>query len=299
MVIQFSEGFPLIEISGDGKSLVVSSHEREPELVSFYERFMAEDVENFAISREYAPGLFELVDLIRRDPDKYGPYIKGQTVGPVTFLGSLEDHEGRSLLHDAEVKEALVKGLAIRALWQVRELSTTGKKPILFLDEPYLAGYGSAFTPLERHDVISLIKEVLDYLKEREDVLLGIHCCGNTDWSMILETGPDIISFDAFSHMDYFLLYPEAIRRFIAGGGIIGWGIVPTGEHAGKGSAKSLASRIADALTKLEKWGMDRNEMAHHSLLTPSCGMGTMNEKLTSAALDLLEAVSRRCKDLA
>ncbi len=298
MTIQFSEGFPLVEISGDGKSLILSSREREPELVSFYDRFLADDVEHFAISRDYAPGLFELVDLIQRNPGTYGPYIKGQTVGPVTFLGTVEGQDGKSLLHDLELREALVKALAIRALWQVRKLSTTGKKPILFLDEPYLSGYGSAFTPLDRHDVISLIKEVIDYLREREDVLLGIHCCGNTDWSMIFETGPDIISFDAFSHMDYFLLYPEAITRFIGRGGIISWGIVPTGEQAGKESAEGLASRIAEALTKFEKWGLDRKEVAGRSLLTPSCGMGTMNEKAGLEVLDLLKTVSRKCNDL-
>jgi methionine synthase II (cobalamin-independent) len=298
MVIQFSEGFPLLEISEDGKSLVLSSREREPELVSFYDRFLAEDVEHFAISRDYAPGLFELVDLIQRNPGTYGPYVKGQTVGPVTFLGAVEGHDGKSLLHDPELQEALVKGLAIRALWQVRKLSTTGKKPILFLDEPYLSGYGSAFTPIERHDVISLIKEVMDYLREREDVLLGIHCCGNTDWSMIFEAGPDILSFDAFSHMDYFLLYPEAISRFIDRGGIMSWGIIPTGEHAGKEPAEALVSRIAETLDKFEKRGLDRKQVAGRSLLTPSCGMGTMNEREALKALELLGTVSKRCMDL-
>jgi hypothetical protein len=298
MSIQFSEGFPLIEISGDRKSLILSSREREPELVSFYDRFLADDVEHFAISSDYAPGLFELVDLIQRNPGTYGPYIKGQTVGPVTFLGTVEGQDGKSLLHDLELREALVKGIAIKALWQVRKLSTTGKKPILFLDEPYLSGYGSAFTPLERHDVISMIKEVMDYLRERVDLLLGIHCCGNTDWSMIFETGLDIISFDAFSHMDYFLLYPEAIVRFIRKGGIISWGIIPTGEQAGMESAEGLVLRIAEALTKFEKWGLDRKEVARRSLLTPSCGMGTMSEELGLGIFDLLENVSRKCNDL-
>ncbi len=297
MVIQFSEGFPLIEISEDGKSLVLSSREREPELVAFYDRFMAEDVQSFDISGDYAPGLFELVDMILRGQGGTGPYIKGQTVGPVTFLGSIEDHEGKSLLHDADLREALIKGLAIRALWQVRKLCTTGKKPILFLDEPYLSGYGSAFTSLDRQDVVSMIREVMDYLRERADVLLGIHCCGNTDWSMICETGPDIISFDASAHMDYFFLYPEAIGRFMERGGIISWGIIPTGEVSEKDSAETLVLKLLDALRKFEKWGLSRQEVARRSLLTPSCGMGTMNEERTLETLDLLQIVSRRCRE--
>ncbi len=299
MIVQFSEGFPLVEISRDGRSLVLSSREPEPELVAFYDRFMAEDLGSFAISRDYAPGLFELVSLIQTHSDQYGPYIKGQTVGPVTFLGSVEDHEGKSLLHHTELREALVNGLAIKALWQVRKLSTTGRKPILFLDEPYLSGYGSAFMPLERHDVISMLKEVMSYLREREDVLLGIHCCGNTDWSMLLEAGPDIISFDAFSYMDYFLLYPEAIKRFVTRGGIISWGIVPTGEQAGGGSPETLVSMMAEALGKLNALGLNPGDLARRSLLTPSCGMGTMGQKPTLEVLDLLVSLSRKCAELA
>jgi hypothetical protein len=32
--------------------------------------------------------------------------------------------------------------------------------------------------------------------------------------------------------------------------------------------------------------------------LTPSCGMGTMSEKLGLEVLDLLKTVSRKCNDL-
>ena len=71
------------------------------------------------------------------------------------IAAAVKDQEGRNLFAYPELCEALVKGLAIRALWQVKELSKSGKRPILFLDEPYLAGYGSAFTPIQRHEVVA------------------------------------------------------------------------------------------------------------------------------------------------
>ena len=298
MGIQFSEGLPLLEIVEDKRALTVSSGNRESELVTFYDRFLAEDVDHFAISREYAPGLFELVELIQKHPEEYGPYIKGQTVGPVTFAAGITAPDGKSVLYDPELLEAMVKGLSIKALWQVREMGKSGKEPIIFLDEPYLSGFGSAFSSIQRHEVISLIKEVIGYMRERSDALIGIHCCGNTDWPMILETGLDIVNFDAFEYMGHFLLYPEEINRFSQDGGIIAWGLVPTSAFTGEESVEDLCSRLEQGLSRLYEWGLDAEMVTRNFILTPSCGMGTMEQTSADKALQMLSDLSRKCANL-
>ncbi|MGE5842417.1 MAG: hypothetical protein ACM335_09080, partial [Deltaproteobacteria bacterium] len=255
MVVQFTEGLPFLEVSEDRKVLLTGQAHPEKELVAFYDRFLAEDVDHFALSRNYAPGLYEMLSLVGRNPEKYGPYIKGHTVGPVTFAAAIRDREGRNLFSYPDVSEAFVKALAIRGLWQVRELAKSGKTPILFLDEPYLAGYGSAFTPVQRHEVVAMIQEVVDYVRERSGAIIGIHCCGNTDWSMIFDAGPDIVSFDAFSYLDYFFLYPAELKRFIETGGAIGWGIVPTFGFTGRETVDGLSGRLQEGLTKLRALG--------------------------------------------
>ncbi len=296
--IQFSEGLPLLEIVAENRAVTVSSAHRETELVTFYDRFMAEDVDYFAISKEFAPGLFELVDFIQNHPDEFGPHIKGQTVGPITFAAGITGLDGKSLLYDPELLEAMVKGIAIKALWQVREMARSGKKPIIFLDEPYLSGFGSAFSPIQRHEVISLISEVIDFLRARSDALIGLHCCGNTDWSMIIESGPDILNFDAFGFMDYFLLYPEEITRFLQGGGHIAWGIVPTFAFTGDESVESLFSKLQQGLQRFYEWGLDPEAVTRNSLLTPACGMGTMTQVTADQVLLLLSSLSQRCREL-
>jgi len=233
--------------------------------------------------------------IISENPEKYGSHIKGQTVGPVTFAAGIKESDGKSVLYNPDLLEALTKGLAIKALWQVRELGRSGKKPILFLDEPYLSGFGSAFTPIERHEVISLIKEVLDYLRERSDVLIGIHCCGNTDWSMIMEAGPDIINFDAYGYMDTFLLYPGEIQQFFRGGGVIAWGIVPTDDFTGEVSLEGLHGKLEKGLNQLYKWGLTPETVIGHSILTTACGMGTMEQSQADKALNLLSFLSKKC----
>ncbi|MBN1847424.1 MAG: hypothetical protein JW932_02445 [Deltaproteobacteria bacterium] len=298
MIVQFSEGLPSLQIHGNEKRLTAHLDNVESELVTFYDHYLKDDLDYFAISREYACGLSEMVRLISQEPDRYGPYIKGQTVGPVTFAAAIKDPDGFSIIHHPDLVEATTKGLAMKALWQVKELSKTTKKPIIFIDEPYLSGFGSAFSPIERDDVIRLLKEVIDYLRDKSDACIGIHCCGNTDWSMIIETGPDILNFDAFSYMDYFLLYPEDITRFIQNGGTIAWGIVPTSDFSGNETIEGLFAKLKQGLARLYEWGLEPVTIANQSLLTPACGLGTMDPVDSEKVLNLLSGLSRRCHDL-
>ena len=298
MIIQYSEGLPLLTVNAGDRSLSVSrSDTRETQLVAFYERFFAQDVESFAVSRKAAPGLYTLLELMEADTEDWGPYVKGQTVGPVTFAAGVKGAEGKPILYDPELSEAMTKGLAIKALWQVRKLEGSGKRPVIFLDEPYLSGFGSAFSPVQRHEVIDMLRMVIDYLRENCDVLIGLHCCGNTDWSMVLETGPDIVNFDAVEFMDHFLLYKEDVVRFIQGGGIIAWGIIPTAGFTGEESVDGLFSRLKKGFMVVREWGLNPDQVARQSLLTPACGMGTMAQDAATTAMNLLSRLSERCRE--
>jgi hypothetical protein len=297
MNIQYSECLPLLETIEEKRSLAISQTKNaEAELVTFYEHFLAQDVDYFAINKSYAIGLFSLLDLIKRSGFD-GPFIKGQSVGPITFAASITDTNGNSVLHNPEILEAMVKGIAIKALWQVREIEKSGNKTIIFLDEPYLSGFGSAFTPIGRHEVIENLRTVIDYLRENSETLIGIHCCGNTDWSMIIEAGPDIINFDAFEYMDYFLLYPDDIVRFLKEGGIIAWGIIPTANFTGEETVEGLFSKLQEGLSRIHQWGIDPDILAERSILTPACGMGTMEPEHARNGMELLSQLSQKCRE--
>ena len=65
MSIQYSEGLPLLEVKAEERSLVIPRYDhRETELVKFYELYLADEVERFTMSREYAPGFYSLLELI-------------------------------------------------------------------------------------------------------------------------------------------------------------------------------------------------------------------------------------------
>ena len=111
---------------------------------------------------------------------------------------------------------------------------------------------------------------------------------------MIVDSGTDIINFDAFSFMDYFLLYPDDIVRFITGGGTIAWGIVPTGNSASQGDLEELYSRLNKGLEALYSFGLDKDQVHAASILTPACGMGTMSEKASDEVLELLSGLYKK-----
>lgn len=293
MYIQYSEGLPILEIREEKRSLVIySTNERESELVTFYDRYFDQDINYFSISRDYAPGLYTMLELIDQGSAHDVSYVKGQTVGPITFTAGITDLNGKPVLHNTELSEALVRGLAIKALWQIRQLGRSGRKAIIFLDEPYLSGFGSAYSAIQRHEVIKILQTFINYLRENSDALVGIHCCGNTDWPMIIESRPDIIHFDAFEYMDYFLLYPDDLMRFVKEGGTVAWGIIPTSSFSGNETVESLSFMLKEGFDRVYKWGMAPEMLAERSILAPACGMGTMTTEAAEQALDLLSHLS-------
>jgi hypothetical protein len=293
MSIQATQGLPLLEVNHEKNSIYVTSAEdQESELISFYEHFMAEDTDYFAVGHEYAAGLYKLLELIDESPQSYGPFVKGQIVGPITLAGSLKDPTGKSALYNSEIMDTIVKGLAIKALWLVKKMSISDKRPVIFIDEPYLSGFGSAFTPIQREEVVRSIREIIDYLRSRSNAFIGIHCCGNTDWAMIIETGIDIVSFDSFDYMDYFLLYRTEIIKFLEERGTIAWGVVPTTSFSGKETVSDLRVQLEKGLDRFYEWGINRGTVAERSIITPACGLGAVTPDKAERILGLLSSLS-------
>ncbi len=180
----------------------------------------------------------------------------------------------------------------MRALWQINLFRKFGKKIILMFDEPYLGCFGSAYTPINREDVIIALKDLTGELKS-EDVRLGVHCCGNTDWSIFTDIDSiDIISFDAFSFQDRLVLYADNLMGFLKREGIICWGIVPTQEFSGNETPDLLAGKIWDGINVLVKKGLDKDLLLKQMLISPSCGLGTLDTKESEKIFRLLAATS-------
>lgn len=291
---QYSETFPGIRLDAvKNRFYFDTARDLTPELEKFFERYLEKDYGYFKISKEYAAGFYGLLRALKKGVPSHTRFVKGHVTGPLTIGISLKDEAGKDIIHNELLFDAVVKGLAMKAAWQIRELKQFGKPVIIFIDEPAMESLGSAFSAVSSEVVAEKLNEIIDTIHELGG-LAGIHSCGNADWPLLFNTRIDIVSFDAFGYMDKLLLYPGDIKKFYGRGGSLAWGIVPTGAFTGAETPDSLLAALEAGMKRLEKEGIDRKTVLHQCLITPSCGMGSLTPEQAEAILKLLREVSDR-----
>ncbi len=206
------------------------------------------------------------------------PFVKLQTTGPISFGLTIVDENKRAIYYNPEFIDVVVKALAMKCRWQIRRFRGYAKGVICFIDEPILSAFGSStYVSVTREDVIAKLGELVEAI-HAEGALAGVHCCGNTEWPILIEAGVDIVNFDAFDYGETIALYPEAVKGHIERGGVLAWGIVPT--NSAKIQAQtpdSLAAKFAALTGNLAKaTGLNRGLILRQAMITPSCGTGSM-----------------------
>jgi methionine synthase II (cobalamin-independent) len=300
MIAQFLPGFPGLVTEEDGVFIDTANEKFDADLLRFYEDYMAVnegqtdiDDSRFVLTADTAGGFFALMKDLKTLSDS-PKAIKGQITGPITFGLGVTDQNGKAIFYNEQLRDTAVKLLAQKARWQVRKLSEFGRPVIIFFDEPALAGFGSsAMISISRDEVSKCFKEVIDAV-HMEDGLAGVHVCANADWSLILESDADIVSFDAYSFFDRLILYPEQLKRFVISGGILAWGIVPTlnADDIEKETTDSLVAVWKDQARALEALGIDKSAILAQTLITPSCGTGSLSLDLATKVIILTREVS-------
>ncbi|MGV1099276.1 hypothetical protein ACUUL3_07680 [Thiovibrio sp. JS02] len=282
MLNQFIEGMPGIVEDGERTYFNIHTEQFEGEMLAYYEQYLAalEDPalladSVFAVSKSRGQGLYAFREAAATGKPAA---VKGQLTGPFTLLTGLHDQEGRAAYYDQTIREMAVKGLSLKAAWQTRFLKDLGVPVIVFVDEPALAGLGSsAFITVSLTDIGQDLNEVMGAIQAAGG-LAGVHVCANTDWDFLLSTNLDIVSFDAYGFFDKLAACKDALYAFLARGGIIAWGIVPTSktEDIEKETAETLFSLWEKQVAQLVNSEWDMQALIRQSLITPSCGTGSL-----------------------
>ena len=299
MEIQYSEGLPRAVLDEVKQRMSFdTTGDCSEELAGFYEGYMAAeesgDYSVAAISPAFSAGIPALEARLKSLGRKL-PFVKVQVTGPLSFALTIVDQDKRAIYYNEEFADVVVKNAAMKARWQVAKFKPYAENAICFIDEPILSAFGSStYVSVQRDDVVAKLNEVIEAV-HAEGALAGIHCCGNTEWSILVDAGVDILNFDAFDFGETIALYPEHMRRhLVERGNAIAWGVVPTSPAIRNETAESLVGRYEKAAANLlQKTGIDAGVIAAQAIITPSCGTGSMEVADAERVFALLGETSR------
>jgi methionine synthase II (cobalamin-independent) len=289
MSVQFSEGFPGI-VEKDNNIYVDRSLDWDKPLEELYNAYLENNIDKYPIGADYAAGLHAFLSHTNLKTKA----VKGQITGPISWGLSVTDDSKRAILYDDMLSDVAAKLLRLKVGWQEKALSKISQNTIIIIDEPSMASYGSAFFSLPKDRVISLLEEVLGGISG----IKGIHCCGNTDWPLILGTSSAILSFDTYNYAESLTLYPSEVKHFLDKGGAIAWGIVPNAEdNLKRETVSSLKDRLEEAMAPFTRKGIPFKQLVEQGLLTPSCSLSLMSEEAAARTLELLVELSQEIRN--
>ncbi len=296
MIPQYAANMPCVKWDEAEKGVIMDASNKYSELETFYDKYLSDDQSHFALAKDRAAGFHAFRDALESKAPP--PVLKGQITGPLTFTTGISDSQDKTLYSDPELRDAAVKFLGRNAAWQVQNLKRLGASEIIiFADEPVLAAYGSsAYVGISEEAVLAMLSEIFSAVSEA-GAIPGMHVCGNSDWAMAMRSGVEVLNFDAYQYGTTLGLYSDSLQEFIDRDGLIAWGIVPTTAAIEDETAGSLMERINSLLEVLETKGFERYAIVQHSMLTPSCGAGSLNERQTGKVFSLLKELKSALLD--
>ena len=290
MYVQAAEHFPGIVLDLAKRTLRFSVDRFAEELEGALERF--DDPAYFDVSETYSAVYHRFLaqDLAQR------PAIRGQLEGPISFGFNILDQDERPILFDDTVRPFMLDFMARRLNAQLARLKALNPKAFMFVDEPGLqflfsamAGYGDLKA-----------KGDLDQFFAQVDRPRGIHLCGNPDWDFLLNLDLEVLSLDVFTNAEVFASYAKSIARFLDRGGVIVWGIVPTGTEAfSQEEIPSLIQRLETIWNTLGAKGIDRELLVSRAMLSPAtcCLVNPDKERTVERAFAAVNQMAAALKE--
>jgi len=266
----------------------------ERELLQHYERYLAEDIDHYAYRTKYTVGWDMMLDLLRQ---RQSPEVKAVSIvlrGPFSLGIYLTDQDMKPIFYNETMRDALVKYLALKAKWCHKKVHEylPGMPVAIWVTEAQMQFFGSAYIAVTEEQVINSINEVVEGIRSFDGIAM-VHCCGDTDWSVLMNTSVDIVNFDAYGHFDKFALYTEELKAFLGRGGMVSWGIIPnTNDKIVVETAETLVEKLEAMLQVLTGKGISRELLLESMLISPSCGFSGASPRNAEIALQLLNEVA-------
>ena len=235
-------------------------------------------------SRAFRPFLWEV-------ENRKLALAKVQIAGPCTVRWVAKTSDGRPTSEVPALDQQIFRLILAKALALVKAVRRAGATPLFYLDE-------SGLCALSRRDARHLLAlqelKVLAMALRREGALVGLHCCGNTDWPAVLDLGMDVLSIDVRLSLDAVLEDAAALKRFLASGATLSLGIVPTNLDAAY-SIQELVDSVEASLRATLGTPAFADTLSH-VLLTPACGLAMRSVMDAERIFDELRQAQRAAR---
>jgi hypothetical protein len=298
MWIQFSEGLPRFRVDVENLNYFFdTTGDPLPEIEQFYSQYLAvidgSKGEEFSVGPEFGKGIRLFQDRIAAEGRKRD-LLKIQVTGPLSFALTVTDETRKPIFYHSLFKDVAVKGMGLKAVCLLEQFKTVADNVIVMFDEPSMSAYGSsAFLGVSKSDVVESLDEVMSMVADHGGIP-GVHCCGNTDWGILMESSARVINFDAVDYMETMAIYGPQLQDFLARGGVMSWGAVPNTDKIEHETADDVIRRISQGMRLLEQAGVDRALLTERIIVTPACGCATLTQTQAERVYQVLQELGRK-----
>ncbi len=215
--------------------------------------------------------------------------IKLQMTGPLT-LGLMLIQAG---MGPEQAFAVAASAVSTRAgdLLTLADTRAPGVPRVLVFDEPGLVGGLRPDLLLAADGVIDLLSGCLAAAEGR--ALTGVHCCGPTDWRLLLQAGPHLLSLPVGADVTG---SAGALGTFLERGGWVAWGAVNTDGPLGESPSRSWR-QLSSQWCELVQSGCDPVLLRRQALVTPVCGLALHDEVQADHVFDLTRRLAERIHD--
>lgn len=184
-----------------------------------------ENLEQFKFETFFLPKYYQIIERIKPAETVIN------LIGPFTLSQRLMNNEGTQLLADKYYRKVVIQSICVKALWIIHKIKKLSPetRPFIILEEPLLYKIGDIKRENEdvtRDVIINMFSKVISKIHEYEG-LVGIQCFEKCDWKIPIDSGVDLISFDAYNNPNNLNIMPAKINEYLVRGGRINWAIVP------------------------------------------------------------------------
>ncbi len=290
------EGIPCLVFDRERRIVYFDlSTEREGEILDFYDRIEADDLDYFATTSKTAPFFYHMMERIQSSRPSGLKWVVFHTSGPLLFGDMLKQADGTPSIHNETLRDILIKGLNAKARWLEKKIRAEipDVEVVADLPETTLVNFTSSAGTGSRKEII----EAINLSFENINGLAWVHCCANIDWSLLFESQVQVVNFDAYQHAENVALYAKEVQSFLKRGGMLGWGIVPVvSDHLQGENSESLIQRLEQGIERLVRQGIDERTLAESSWVLPSCETVLLTPEESDRALKITSEISRAMK---